>query len=150
MREGRRPVRKLMHNRFSAGNWIMTPKAFKYILHSDEAELLAFLIGIDAMEAADCDENNKPYSGWFTCRMERVCRELIITRNQHSRLFKILTKRGYIKVKLKGVPARRYILIDSDFLMAAIDVGEANWRARMEEAEDDTQEVHSNGHSGTL
>ena len=113
---------------YARGNWVMLPRPFIRMLPMTGALMLAFLIDAGyrflGSDKTFCPKGINKADGWFLCSIDDVCAELSVSHNTQATWFAYLKNHGYIKVKLSGVPPRRFVRI--------------NWRAiedRMDEIE---------------
>lgn len=89
---------------FSPHNWFMFPIIFLDLLPREEAHLLAYLLS----HAAMCHCSRK----WFYCKMSKIMADLRMSQSAQTDTISKLKKKDYIKTKMKGLPAKRYILIN--------------------------------------
>ncbi len=101
---------------YAPGNWIMFPKVFLYAVPIMAAFLLSLLIDesrkFHSSEKTFVPKPLKLSDGWFWCSMERMANELNCSVKTQSRWFSILKEKGFIEMKIAGLPARRYVRIN--------------------------------------
>lgn len=95
-------------NRFwSDGDWFQFPKSFLLAMSVDEAILLAYLINQSRVVKAY--ERNQ---GWFYCRATKIETELLFHKRKQTRVINKLREKGYLASKMKGTPAKRWLLLN--------------------------------------
>lgn len=99
-------------NGFTPGRWMQIPWDLFLILSESNAIMLSYLINYARRMRAEED-----HKGWFYCTADTMQKQLThLDRDaQHHRL-KQLRDAGFIAYKKKGMPAKRYIYINYDFI----------------------------------
>ncbi len=106
MQKPERALREL----WSDARWIRLPKPLLLVMKEAEAILLSYLINWSF--CAGRPENK----GWFYCPMKYIHFELNMVRSKQTELIKRLRLRGYLKMAMRGNPAKRWLWIDYDRL----------------------------------
>jgi hypothetical protein len=103
----------IVNKLLSRDNWIIFSRLLLRELNSDEAILLSYLINISDRMAND--------KGWFYRKMQHIRSEMYISESKQTRIMRSLAKKGCISTKYKGIPARRFIRINSKRIREIID-----------------------------
>lgn len=106
---------------YSQGSWFMKPLTFRLILSADHGDVLAYLFLIRTQVQYAAATRGNEVSEWFYCSMDRFENHLFISRRNQTRIMAELKRRGFIDMKMSGIPARRYIKINAVFLHEEIE-----------------------------
>ena len=87
---------------YDSGGWFMTNRELFHAFSLEEACLLSHLINIGSIKK----------TVWFCCRIEQLKEVLNLSDRQQRRLMSHLVRRGVLKVKMMGGPAKRFVSID--------------------------------------
>lgn len=106
---------KLYQALLSSSTWFFIPRPFFKMMPMGEAVLLAYLINFAKMVGAT-QKNN----GWFFCHMERIQKDLGFSKHAHTRMFSSLEDHGFIRTQKAGMPAKRYIKLNTKLIMERV------------------------------
>lgn len=93
---------------FNPGEWFQFPKRFLNIMSIREAVFLSGLINMTCIKI-DAKEDEE---GWISCTSNDVLNYLNIPKHTQERILMKLKGRHFIKIKKKGIPAKRWIFIN--------------------------------------
>lgn len=110
---------ELAEQLFAPGNWIQFPRHVLWIMSSNEALVLAYLM---SLERACADSKHKPEAmeGWTYCMIERMEKEMQIPKSKQARMLNKLEELGILHRKLFGFPVKRYFKVDRSRLVSLI------------------------------
>lgn len=104
------------HNIFAFGNWFPIHRSFIKAFGFEKAVFIHYLIDL----ASQLLKNGKCKGHWFFCTTERLERELYISWEVQNRLIRSLVEIGVIETKQMGMPAKRYLKVNTEKLMSVL------------------------------
>lgn len=111
----RKKIRKVMWRLFASQQWFMTPKALFHIMRPMEALVLSYLINVcDSVSALERKDR------MFWVRNADICAVFNITEESLRTYMRALESKGFIKTKMKGLPAKRYVRINLNKVMRMV------------------------------
>lgn len=119
--------------RKAKNSWFRYTPMLSLLMGERESVMLCYLINFAIRVGA------KERERWFYCTEERVMDELMHqSRNKQTRSIRELKQLGFIRTKRKGSPPKRYIRIEYDQLIKAVDAEQKKWaeKQRRKELED--------------
>lgn len=114
----------ILEELYCGGEWFQFPRSFLYVMPLDEAVLLAYLFMIRKF-ALGLPES-KDSDGWFYCKLTKIKRELLFSKNRQTRLFSKLKEKGFIKTSVRGMPPKRFIKLFPVEIWQAIQFAKMN------------------------
>lgn len=103
--------RDYMRNAYDSGGWFLVHRDLFLALPLTEAALLSCLINIEGMRRRAREEKNLPPTEWFRCTSLALEQQLLLKERAQQHLLRKLKRLKLIEVRMKGMPAKRYMQI---------------------------------------
>ncbi len=84
---------------------------FLKIITIQEAAVLEFII--QRSRYLDSEEN---YNGWIPCANKPILKKLAMSQRTLERVFSSLKEKGFLQIKFKGFPKKRFIRVQLEYL----------------------------------
>jgi hypothetical protein len=117
--------RAMLERVYTSGNRFQVNTDLMAFLPLDLAVVLSYLITVAHLNRAE-----ERSGGWFYCKMTRFRKVLYMNHSRQARIVAALKSRGLITTKMKGLPAKRYFLIDYDRIYENATTAIREWQEK--------------------